>query len=426
MKKRKKKRIIINFLLFIIEIIFLPFNAVIQKNNNTTKIKKEKKNLNFKSRLLIKEIKTYINDNYVDPTDVKELEEQIKYLESVNKRDIDYLVKKAKERLELNFFYVKNKIYVKELSNNNSKDNIKKVKEKDKKQIENINEEDTIKISTVNSNNISKQTPKDEKLIKKNFDLEKWEKKDRKISKVDSNVYKVQKKLKINHKNNYNKFKLVDIKVKHSKNNSNLKKYIVNKEEKINTSNSNNNYLIKEEKQEKKRKIEAKKNNVNFNWNKKKKAIVPFILNRKKSKINTFAYFTNSQYKKIFNLDIQFKYIIKKYLNEINDIYTSVLVSIQILSIKNNFFNEKRVDTQSLFNGAVNDISLANNLISDAIGALEDMLNYLDNNIFLINKQSYDFKNLIDNILILKNTLVDLKRSIEQKDTTKVLKKEFF
>lgn len=59
------------------------------------------------SKLLIEKIKKYIKNNYLEQADILELNEQIKYLEFVNKKGIDYLIKKNKEKLEFKFFLYK-------------------------------------------------------------------------------------------------------------------------------------------------------------------------------------------------------------------------------------------------------------------------------------------------------------------------------
>lgn len=96
-EKKKKKKIIINFWLFIIGIILLPFNAIINVKNNKTSVDKGKRDLQRESKLLIEKIKKYIKNNYLEQADILELNEQIKYLEFVNKKGIDYLIKKIKK-----------------------------------------------------------------------------------------------------------------------------------------------------------------------------------------------------------------------------------------------------------------------------------------------------------------------------------------
>ena len=423
MKKKKKRNFIISFWLFIIGIILLPFNKI---NNKTEKKKeKDKANINSTAKLLIKEIKKYIKDNYIDKDDVRELNEEIKYLEFVSKKGNDYLIKKAKERLELKFFYVKNKIYVKETSHKNSKNERKKDKKKKKiekkesidisksnnyntpvkKDKNKLEKKESFKINKLNNHNTSTQSIINKNNIKNkiSFHLEKDKKKKIKIFKINSNIYKVKGNKKFNYKNNYSKYKLVDMKIA-SKNNT-LKDYTINKKEK------------------KKKEKETDKKVINFNLNKKKKLITPFTLSRSKSKTNIFGYFINPQLKKIRILDIKFKRIIKKYFKEVNNIYTTIIISIQILAIKNNLFKEEEFDTKYLYNQAVNDISFANDLINDAISSLDDILNYLFNNISLRNKNTRIFNDLINHILVLKNSLVNVLKNIEQKDVAKTLKK---
>ena len=170
MKRRKKKKIIINFWLFIIGIILLPFNAIINVKNNKTSVDKGKRDLQRESKLLIEKIKKYIKNNYLEQADILELNEQIKYLEFVNKKGIDYLIKKNKEKLEFKFFCIKNKIHTRKPSNNN-----KNIKEKVIKNDKRKKELSDIKIKVINNDNKSIESNKVKNRRKNysNLDLEK-------------------------------------------------------------------------------------------------------------------------------------------------------------------------------------------------------------------------------------------------------------
>ena len=347
MKRRKKKKIIINFWLFIIGIILLPFNAIINVKNNKTSVDKGKRDLQRESKLLIEKIKKYIKNNYLEQADILELNEQIKYLEFVNKKGIDYLIKKNKEKLEFKFFCIKNKIHTRKPSNNN-----KNIKEKVIKNDKRKKELSDIKIKVINNENKSIESNKEKKRRKNysNLDLEKKKKKNIKFLKINPNIFKEQKKLKVIYKNNYKKIKTISKKANYNINNSNFKqnKNKINKEIKIITdfysknNNLNNNYLSNKtiENKHYEKKGEERKN---FQWNQKYKFVNSIILNRKKSKKNVFARFTNSQYKEVINLNIKFRNILKDSLNKANNIYTAVLVSVKILNIKNNFFAGKKL-----------------------------------------------------------------------------------
>ena len=430
MKRRKKKKIIINFWLFIIGIILLPFNAIINVKNNKTSVDKGKRDLQRESKLLIEKIKKYIKNNYLEQADILELNEQIKYLEFVNKKGIDYLIKKNKEKLEFKFFCIKNKIHTRKPSNNN-----KNIKEKVIKNDKRKKELSDIKIKVINNENKSIESNKEKKRRKNysNLDLEKKKKKNIKFLKINPNIFKEQKKLKVIYKNNYKKIKTISKKANYNINNSNFKqnKNKINKEIKIITdfysknNNLNNNYLSNKtiENKHYEKKGEERKN---FQLNQKYKFVNSIILNRKKSKKNVFARFTNSQYKEVINLNIKFRNILKDSLNKANNIYTAVLVSVKILNIKNNFFAGKKIDFQKSYNKAINNPVFANHLIDNAITCLDDILKYLDINISQKNKNSYVFKKLIEYIITIKNNLISLSKDIYYKSNSKILKKDYF
>lgn len=430
MKRRKKKKIIINFWLFIIGIILLPLNAIINVKNNKTNVDKGKRDLQRESKLLIEKIKKYIKNNYLEQADILELNEQIKYLEFVNKKGIDYLIKKNKEKLEFKFFCIKNKIHTRKPSNNN-----KNIKEKVIKNDKRKKELSDIKIKVINNENKSIESNKEKKRRKNysNLDLEKKKKKNIKFLKINPNIFKEQKKLKVIYKNNYKKIKTISKKANYNINNSNFKqnKNKINKEIKIITdfysknNNLNNNYLSNKtiENKHYEKKGEERKN---FQWNQKYKFVNSIILNRKKSKKNVFARFTNSQYKEVINLNIKFRNILKDSLNKANNIYTAVLVSVKILNIKNKFFAGKKIDFQKSYNKAINNPVFANNLIDSAIACLDDILKYLDINISQKNKNSYVFKKLIEYIITIKNNLISLSKDIYYKSNSKILKKDYF
>ena len=430
MKRRKKKKIIINFWLFIIGIILLPFNAIINVKNNKTSVDKGKRDLQRESKLLIEKIKKYIKNNYLEQADILELNEQIKYLEFVNKKGIDYLIKKNKEKLEFKFFCIKNKIHTRKPSNNN-----KNIKEKVIKNDKRKKELSDIKIKVINNENKSIESNKEKKRRKNysNLDLEKKKKKNIKFLKINPNIFKEQKKLKVIYKNNYKKIKTINKKTNYNINNSNFKqnKNKINKEIKIITdfyfknNNLNNNYLSNKtiENKHYEKKGEERKN---FQWNQKYKFVNSIILNRKKSKKNVFARFTNSQYKEVINLNIKFRNILKDSLNKANNIYTAVLVSVKILNIKNNFFAGKKIDFQKSYNKAINNPVFANHLIDNAITCLDDILKYLDINISQKNKNSYVFKKLTEYIITIKNNLISLSKDIYYKSNSKILKKDYF
>ncbi len=430
MKRRKKKKIIINFWLFIIGIILLPFNAIINVKNNKTSVDKGKRDLQRESKLLIEKIKKYIKNNYLEQADILELNEQIKYLEFVNKKGIDYLIKKNKEKLEFKFFCIKNKIHTRKPSNNN-----KNIKEKVIKNDKRKKELSDIKIKVINNENKSIESNKERKRRKNysNLDLEKKKKKNIKFLKINPNIFKEQKKLKVIYKNNYKKIKTISKKANYNINNSNFKqnKNKINKEIKIITdfysknNNLNNNYLSNKtiENKHYEKKGEERKN---FQWNQKYKFVNSIILNRKKSKKNVFARFTNSQYKEVINLNIKFRNILKDSLNKANNIYTAVLVSVKILNIKNNFFAGKKIDFQKSYNKAINNPVFANHLIDNAITCLDDILKYLDINISQKNKNSYVFKKLTEYIITIKNNLISLSKDIYYKSNSKILKKDYF
>lgn len=411
----------------IFRFIFKPFINY-RKDNKKRKENKKRElvdtKLNFelnKSKTVIEEIKDYIKNNFIADSDLDELKDLINYAKNVNLKSNIYLIKEAREKLEMKFLYVKGKIYYDELAkqkvNYNKKEKIKseenvpligiiddnnydiiakdakenklKKREKNKKIIDNLENKEQIAV-----------TNNDLKILNKNIKKRKWEK--------NNCVSKEKEKSNVNiqinpQSTNYKNKSFVSYKVSPKKSSSFL--YIATPII-LMTFLHNNNEKVENVKEKKaftnSSSIESKEKNDYFDMSK-----VEF----KKMNLSSL----NREFKKIYAIS----------LSRIDKIRRNIIISFKILILSSKLFNIS-VNKNKLkedFNNAISNKNIYNTMVNDAIYALESIKIYLENNLSLTNKNSFEYKELISYIENVKLSLVNTLQATIKNDEIKILKK---
>lgn len=416
MKKRKirKKTLkekFINFGLFLLGIILYPFNSISSDKKKKQIIKQKNDEVDFRkdTKDLISEVELYLKRNKIALDDEKEIKDLIKYAKGVLAKDNLYLIKKAKEKIDMKFFYIKNKIYVDETIKIQNIDD-KKQKEstpKAKKEVQNKKEH---KISIVPI--ISFDTP-----LLNNLNSNKSVHVNKNL-KSNNYVLKSKPKSFVNGKVLPQTKTIIDTKFTANKRNTKttVKKTSFTPVSITSKSTVKNNISLK---------------NANVG-SAKKTGISTRVSTNSSANRKVMPITTNTQIvvpkikfgKKFFNKKFREIYLIST--SKVDNLYKSLMISLRILLIKDTIYEEnKKKDLRKNFVDATTNIDLAINMINSALGSINIIERYLYENISINDRNTNEFKEIILYIERVRLVLEEELSFVNQNDleNKKVLKK---
>lgn len=416
MKKRKirKKTLkekFINFGLFILGIILYPFNSISSDKKKKQIIKQKNDEVDFRkdTKDLISEVELYLKRNKIALDDEKEIKDLIKYAKGVLAKDNLYLIKKAKEKIDMKFFYIKNKIYVDETIKTQNIDD-KKQKEstpKARKEVQNKKEHKISIVPIISFNTPLLNNLNSNKSVHVNTNL-----------KSNNYVLKSKPKLFVNGKAIPQTKTIIDTKFTANKRNTKttVKKTSFTPVSITSKSTVKNNISLK---------------NANVG-SAKKTGISTRVSTNSSANRKVMPITTNTQIvvpkikfgKKFFNKKFREIYLIST--SKVDNLYKSLMISLRILLIKDTIYEEnKKKDLRKNFVDATTNIDLAINMINSALGSINIIERYLYENISINDRNTNEFKEIILYIERVRLVLEEELSFVNQNDleNKKVLKK---
>lgn len=407
-RKKLLKEKLINFGLFLLGIILYPFNSISSDKKKKQLVKQKDDAVDFRkdTKDLISEVELYLKRNKIALDDEKEIKDLIKYAKGVLAKDNLYLIKKAREKIDMNFFYIKNKIYVDETIKAQNIDG-KKKKESTTKVRKEVKNKKKHKISILPI--ISFDTPllnsNKSVHVNKNLKSNNYVLRSKPNSFVNGKVISQTKTImdtkftsnKRNTKNTVKRtsFTPVSITSKSTvKNNVDLKSSSIGSIKKISISTrvSTNSSVT--------RKVVPITTNTQI--------VVPKIKYGKK--------FFNRKFKEIYLIST----------SKVDNLYKSLMISLRILLIKDTIYDEnKKKNLRKIFVDATTNIDLAINVINNALGSINVIERYLYENISINDRNTNEFKEIILYIERVRLVLEEELSFVNQNDleNKKVLKK---
>lgn len=416
MKKRKirKKTLkekFINFGLFLLGIILYPFNSISSDKKKKQIIKQKNDEVDFRkdTKDLISEVELYLKRNKIALDDEKEIKDLIKYAKGVLAKDNLYLIKKAKEKIDMKFFYIKNKIYVDETIKIQNIDDKKKKEStpKARKEVQNKKEHKISIVPIISFNTPLLNNLNSNKSVHVNKNL-----------KSNNYVLKSKPKSFVNGKVIPQTKTIIDTKFTANKRNTKttVKKTSFTPVSITSKSTVKNNVSLKSANV-----ASAKKTGISTRVSTNSSA------NRKVMPITTNTQIVVPKIKfgkKFFNKKFREIYLIST--SKVDNLYKSLMISLRILLIKDTIYEEnKKKDLRKNFVDATTNIDLAINMINSALGSINVIERYLYENISINDRNTNEFKEIILYIERVRLVLEEELSFVNQNDleNKKVLKK---